>query len=157
MLRTILQQEIVKGKDREELSKDHAINRRWREYFEEISDRDDLPILVKVHEMHDEFNINTDTISKDEIKSALKDTNNGKGNIPVELLNAEITMAVNILLLYDIFLSVWDKGGVPWKKGIIIKLPTDGWLVVLRINVDLAIFQPYLDFEAGENQSWSRR
>ena len=28
-----------------------------------------------------------------------------------------------------------------------------GWLVVLRINVDLAIFQPYLDLEAGDNQS----
>ena len=25
------------------------------------------------------------------------------------------------------------------------------WLVVLRINVDLAIFQPYLDLEAGDN------
>ena len=24
------------------------------------------------------------------------------------------------------------------------------WLVVLRINVDLAIFQPYLDLEAGD-------
>ena len=28
-----------------------------------------------------------------------------------------------------------------------------GWLVVLRINVDLAIFQPYLDLKAGDNQS----
>ena len=28
-----------------------------------------------------------------------------------------------------------------------------GWLVVLWINVDLAIFQPYLDLEAGDNQS----
>ena len=28
-----------------------------------------------------------------------------------------------------------------------------GWLVVLRINVDLAIVQPYLDLEAGDNQS----
>ena len=27
------------------------------------------------------------------------------------------------------------------------------WLVILRINVDLAIFQQYLDFEAGDNQS----
>ena len=27
------------------------------------------------------------------------------------------------------------------------------WLVVLRINVNLAIFQPYLDLEAGDNQS----
>ena len=31
--------------------------------------------------------------------------------------------------------------------------PPIGWLVVLRINVDLAIFQPYLDLEAGDNQS----
>ena len=30
---------------------------------------------------------------------------------------------------------------------------TIGWLVVLRINVDLAIFQPYLDLEAGDYQS----
>ena len=28
-----------------------------------------------------------------------------------------------------------------------------GWLAVLRINVDLAIFQPYLDFEAGDKKS----
>ena len=28
-----------------------------------------------------------------------------------------------------------------------------GCLVVLRINVNLAIFQPYLDLEAGDNQS----
>ena len=28
-----------------------------------------------------------------------------------------------------------------------------GWLVILRINVNLAIFQPYLDLEAGGNQS----
>ena len=28
-----------------------------------------------------------------------------------------------------------------------------GWLVVLRINVDLAIFQQYLGLEAGDNQS----
>ena len=27
------------------------------------------------------------------------------------------------------------------------------WLVVLRINVDLAIFQPNLDLEAGDDQS----
>ena len=27
------------------------------------------------------------------------------------------------------------------------------WLVVFRINVDLAIFQQYLDLEAGDNQS----
>ena len=34
-----------------------------------------------------------------------------------------------------------------------IKYLLVGWLVVLRINVDLAIFQPYLGLEAGDNQS----
>ena len=28
-----------------------------------------------------------------------------------------------------------------------------GWLVVLRIYVALAVFQPYRDLEAGDNQS----
>ena len=39
---------------------------------------------------------------------------------------------------------------------LLIGIPTlgwIGWLIVLRINVDLAIFQPYLDLEAGDNQS----
>ena len=36
-------------------------------------------------------------------------------------------------------------------KAVIINL--NYWLFVLRINVDLAIFQPYLDLEAGDNQS----
>ena len=35
-----------------------------------------------------------------------------------------------------------------WFKDVIV-----GWLVAVRINVDLAIFQPYLDLEAGDNQS----
>ena len=35
----------------------------------------------------------------------------------------------------------------------ILKQKEVGWLVVLKINVDLAIFQPYLDLEAGEKQS----
>ena len=34
-----------------------------------------------------------------------------------------------------------------------VQIQKVGWLVVLRINVDLAIFQPYLDLEAGDNQS----
>ena len=34
---------------------------------------------------------------------------------------------------------------------------TVGWLVVLRINVDLAIFQPYLDLEAGDNMIYTEK
>ena len=33
------------------------------------------------------------------------------------------------------------------------KIQNEGWLVVLRTNVALAIFQPYRDLKAGNNQS----
>ena len=41
---------------------------------------------------------------------------------------------------------LWPNNDLKWSLLV-------GWLVVLRINVDLAIFQPYLDLEAGDNQS----
>ena len=42
----------------------------------------------------------------------------------------------------------------PFKNSIQLIAPfLVGWFVVFRINVDLAIFQPYLDLEAGDNQS----
>ena len=48
----------------------------------------------------------------------------------------------------------------PWQIGTEVNSnnigelhPLVGWLVVLRINVDLAIFQPNLVLEAGDNQS----
>ena len=47
----------------------------------------------------------------------------------------------------DFLYIVLDEGCEHFKH------KTYGWLVVLRINVDLAIFQPYLDLEAGDNQS----
>ena len=40
-----------------------------------------------------------------------------------------------------------------WKNLHYFRSRQVGWLVVLRINVDLAIFQSYVDFEAGDNQS----
>ena len=41
---------------------------------------------------------------------------------------------------------------VPWRSWLENKSSSCFW-VVLRINVDLAIFQPYLDLETGDNQS----
>ena len=38
----------------------------------------------------------------------------------------------------------------PLKKNQMVLV---GWLVVLRIYVALAVFQPYRDLEAGDNQS----
>ena len=43
---------------------------------------------------------------------------------------------------------------IPLGKDVVTPFWINGWLVVLRINVDLAIFHPYLDLEAGDNQSF---
>ena len=49
-------------------------------------------------------------------------------------------------------LSIEDLLPVKFPQ-ILFNVVEVGWLVVLRINVDLAIFQPYLDLKAGDNQS----
>ena len=49
-------------------------------------------------------------------------------------------------LLADIFLYSYEAE-------FIQSLLSAGWLVVLMINFDLAIFQPYLDLDAGDNSS----
>ena len=46
-----------------------------------------------------------------------------------------------------------ECSGGRWGQKEGISLPKEGWLDVLRINVDLAVFPPYLDLEAGDNQS----
>ena len=40
-----------------------------------------------------------------------------------------------------------------WCRGFCHRTESDLFLFLLRINVDLAIFQPYIDLEAGINQS----
>ena len=55
-----------------------------------------------------------------------------------------IRSLISVLKLYFVSMPVWPMSN---RQTLL------GWLVVLRINVDLAIFQPYLDLEAGDNQS----
>ena len=53
-------------------------------------------------------------------------------------------LKVSVSLIHDLY-----------RSNIIEQIPLQlvGWLVVLRIYVALAVFQPYRDFEAGDNQS----
>ena len=53
-----------------------------------------------------------------------------------------------IIIKLFIINTLWGLiQSVGWLVGLV------GWLVGLRINVDLTIFQPYLDLEEGDNQS----
>ena len=58
-------------------------------------------------------------------------------------------ISMNSLYTIDTF---WEISSL-WKLHGNLSTTYVGWLIVLRIKVDLAIFQPYLDLEAGDNQS----
>ena len=64
-------------------------------------------------------------------------------NLPIDNIDIMNALCQEMILLSYSFIT----------SRIFICLILVGWLVVLRINVDLAIFQPYLDLEAGDNQS----
>ena len=57
-------------------------------------------------------------------------------------LRAQDKILYAIFLSFELFLLFLNPG-----RRLV------GWLVVMRIKVDLAIFQTYLDLEAGDNQS----
>ena len=57
-------------------------------------------------------------------------------------------LRANFLKIHTFLMIYWYFSELSCDKKNLV-----GWLVVLRINVDLAIFQPYLDLEAGDNQS----
>ena len=66
---------------------------------------------------------------------------------PTELGNRDATDRNTSASDSDLFLAIGRDG--QFRTALCDKR----WLVVLRINVDLAIFQPYLDLESGDNQS----
>ena len=59
------------------------------------------------------------------------------------------TLDVNLQLMESVTATTHQDKGILTIDTTFLQ----GWLVVLRINVALAIFQPYRDFEAGDNQS----
>ena len=66
-----------------------------------------------------------------------------KGNID------SVYICMPNLLLYRLMTKVVNRQ----TSNLMLVNYTLGWLVVLRIQVTLAIFQPYRDLEAGDNQS----
>ena len=60
-------------------------------------------------------------------------------------LNKNISISSGNNWNRQVFLNVYQY--LTYSKRLV------GWLFGLRINVDLAIVQPYIDLEAGDNQS----
>ena len=71
----------------------------------------------------------------------------------------KVTRIISVLQ-YIFHLLIFDLSKVYMMNNVILKRTKIYWpctfwfgLFFFRINVDLAIFQPYLDLEAGDNQS----
>ena len=71
--------------------------------------------------------IKTGPITREEIKTAIKQMRNGKAagrdNIATELLKAD--MEISATELEDLFEVIWNTETIPgdWTKGIIVKIP----------------------------------
>ena len=103
--------------------------KRWKNHFEQVLNRQDPhnpPDLTEGPELA----INTGTISKAEIREALKSLKNGKAagpdNIPAEAIKAGGDISVSIL--HEFLNEVWNEEELPedWTTGYLVKLAKKG-------------------------------
>ena len=105
--------------------------KRWAEFigqaFEVIEPEEELNVEDDENTI---LNINTNKITKTEIRAALKSMKNGKAagcdDIPVEILKADVTTTTDVL--YQLFNKIWEKEEIPeeWRSGLLVKLPKKG-------------------------------
>nr|KAG5689204.1 hypothetical protein BaRGS_014860 [Batillaria attramentaria] len=103
---------------------------RWVEHFEELLNRPTPPNPPDIPPADADLPINCGKPSREEIRKAIKQLNNGKAagpdDIPAEALKADIETTVE--MLYPLFEKIWEEEQVPadWKEGYLIKLPKKG-------------------------------
>ena len=114
----------IKDKEGVLLTEQEEIDERWREYFSELLGTTEEPQIQELGEEEGitEETINENSISREEIKLALKEMKKGKSpgvdELPAELLSAGDDM---IDWIHRLFSQVWKEGKVPeeWGKAII--------------------------------------
>ena len=123
--------EMIRSKDGRMLSKEEEIKSRWKQHFEEVLNR---PAPVQTPEINvnvpEDEDIESGFVTKEEIKAAIRATQNGKSagvdEVVVELLKSDLETAAKVL--EKLYQRVWNEEEVPedWKKGLIVKLPKKG-------------------------------
>ena len=123
--------DVIKDKNGKLLSTENEVLQRWKEHFMEILNRPDPDTLADVNtEGVEELDVSSGSISKEEIRSAIKDLKSNKApgsdNITAEILKADVETTVNEL--EKLFKIIWESEEVPedWKEGLIVKLPKKG-------------------------------
>ncbi|XP_076045844.1 uncharacterized protein LOC143028090 [Oratosquilla oratoria] len=109
----------------EDFKSKEEIDERWREYFSELLGTTQEPQVQELGEeegITTEEAINESSISRQEMKLALKEMKKGKSpgvdELPTELLSAGDNM---IDWIHRLFSQVWKEGKAPeeWRKAII--------------------------------------
>jgi hypothetical protein len=98
------------------------LNRKTNQHIHEISDQSG--------EQNLKLKISTETPTLNEIKTAMKQTKNGRApgvdntRVNPEILTADIDTTASILL--SLFGKIWRQEKIPqdWKCGLIVKIPT---------------------------------
>ena len=123
---------------------------RWKEHFEGVLNHAELPNPPEVEPGND-LNIRTGSITRAEVRNAIKKLRNGKAagcdNIPPEAIKGGGEVSEEILLGFCN--RIWNKEKVPeeWKKGLLIKLPRKGslshcrnWCGIMLLNMASKVF-----------------
>ncbi|KAL9968248.1 hypothetical protein ACROYT_G026600 [Oculina patagonica] len=104
--------------------------KRWAEHFSKTLNRDDPRNPPRLETNVPDLDLNSDAISRDEIRQAIKLLKNNKApgydDIPAELLKADIETATEVLFV--LFGHIWQEEQLPgdWRKGLIVKIPKKG-------------------------------
>ena len=104
--------------------------KRWREYFEEILNRQSESEEHLTTRDSPKLKINDKPPSTSEIRRALKELKNGKAagvdNITAELLKVDTNLTAEAL--QPLFVNIWNSEEFPedWMEGIIVKIPKKG-------------------------------
>ena len=122
---------VIKNKEGKLLATEDEVLQRWKEHFSEVLNRPEPTHPAVIDTEHAvEMDINTDCITKEEIKSTLKTLKNGKAagsdEITAEVLKADIEHTAEVL--EDLFKDIWTTEIIPsgWREGLIVKLPKKG-------------------------------
>ena len=122
---------VIKDRNGHKLTKEDDKKHRWKEYFEDILNCDDPPLLddVQNNPLY-MLDIHIGPISSEELDVVIRKLKNnkspGEDRISAEMLKALGQLGMHALL--QLLNSVWQEEQVPsdWKRGIIVKIPKKG-------------------------------
>ena len=123
---------------------------RWKEHLEGVLNHAEPPNPPEVEPGND-LNIRTGSITRAEVRNAIKKLKNGKAagcdNIPPEAIKGGGEVSEEVLLGFSN--RIWNEEKVPeeWKKDLLIKLPKKGdlshcrnWRGIMLLNMTSKVF-----------------